>query len=122
MDESLSQRKALPQNRGSVPVLGRHRPQTVVICALRLLRHRLRGEHRAEQMGGVWQDTFLPCRSFEVRAFHWRGDEFQGMICTGVIPQDEMTGGNEGLMEKMRESEGESLKKQELNFPTLWLA
>lgn len=41
------------------------------------------------------------------------------MICPGISLQDEMTGWNERLMEKMREQEGESLKKQELNFPAL---
>lgn len=46
------------------------------------------------------------------------GYKFQGRTCQEIFLRDEMTGSNEGLVEKMREEEGESLKKQYLTFPS----
>lgn len=45
--------------------------------------------------------------------------KFQISIYLGISFQDKMTGSKEGLIEKMREEEGQSLKQQQLTFPTL---
>lgn len=61
--------------------------------------------------GGFWQKSSFTADLLRSKLFTG-GYKFQGTICQEILLQDEMTGSNEGLMEKMREEEGESLKMQ----------